>query len=641
MKDKFYMTTAITYASQKPHIGNTYEIILADAIKRFKQLEGYDVFLLTGTDEHGEKVEQLAKKSKESPQSYVDNISGQIKEIWDKMNTTYDKFIRTSSPAHKEIVAKIFRKLYEQGDIYKGRYEGLYCIPCESFFTTTQAQDGKCPDCGRELKKTSEEAYFFRMSKYSDRLLKYIEDNPSFIEPQSRKNEMVNNFLKPGLEDLCVSRTSFSWGVSVDFDKKHIVYVWIDALSNYITALGYNPDGESDELFKKLWPADLHIIGKDIIRFHTIYWPIILMALGLPLPKKVLGHPWLLSGEDKMSKSLGNVIYADDLVSYFGLDAVRFYLLYSMPYANDGKISYESIISVNNSELANTLGNLVKRTCDMIVKYFNGRIERQQTDKNFEKNYIDSDLKKSAQKTIDRYKSLMDSLKVSEAIGTVMGFARRCNKYIDETTPWILAKDEKQKTRLSRVLYNLAESIRKIAVMLEPVIPDASKEIMNQIGAFGASDDLFAGLLKGDEVNEVNVKKTKVLFERIDMDKKLKELEKTKKEDKSGLVSITDFEKLDLVVGEIKDCRKIKNSVKLYKLRVDVGKCEKNIVSGIANCYKEEELIGRKIVLVNNLKPVKLCGESSEGMLLAANDGNDGIKVIFVDSELQNGAVVR
>lgn len=637
MKEKYYMTTAITYASRKPHIGNTYEIILADAIKRYKKLSNYDVFLLTGTDEHGEKVEELAKDNNKNPQDYVDEISSLIKSIWDDMDTTYDKFIRTSDKRHKEVVSKIFRKLYEQGDIYKGTYEGLYCVPCESFFTKTQAKDGLCPDCKRELKKTKEEAYFFKMSKYSDKLLKHMEENPDFIVPQSRKNEMINNFLKPGLEDLCVSRTSFSWGVPVDFDEKHVVYVWIDALSNYITAIGYDIDNPSEQ-FKKLWPADLHIIGKDILRFHTIYWPIILMALSLPLPKQIFGHPWLLNGEDKMSKSLGNVIYADDLKEEFGVDVVRFYLLSTMPYANDGKISYSSLITTYNSELANTLGNLIKRTCDMINKYFEGKIIKTNKVED-----IDKELKKEEEKAVKKYQELMDEFKTSEAIDKVMSFARKCNKYIDETTPWLLAKDEKNKDRLQEILFNLSEGIRKITIMLIPIIPKTSQKILNQ---FKECESSFESLFKEYGFSEeIEIKDSQIIFKRIDKDKKLKELEekqnKNLNKSKEDTIEIDDFNKVKLKAGQIVDCEKIKNSNKLYKLKVDDGDRIRTIVSGISNYYKEEELINKKIVFVDNLKPVKMCGEKSEGMVIAADTIDNKVKLIFLDDDVDNGTRIR
>lgn len=642
MSNKYYLTTAITYASRKPHIGNTYEIILSDSVARVKRMQGYDVHFCTGTDEHGQKVEDLAKAKGIPPQKYVDEVSGTIKEIWDKMESTYDTFIRTTDDYHKKIVQKIFKKLYDKGDIYKGKYEGSYCIPCESFWTKTQLVDGKCPDCGREVKYAEEEAYFFRMSKYEDRLLKHIQDNPGFILPKSRENEMVNNFLKPGLQDLCVSRTSFKWGVPVDFDPKHVVYVWLDALTNYITAIGYDPDTPSEE-FKKLWPADVHIIGKDILRFHTIYWPIMLMALDLPLPKTIFGHPWLLSGNDKMSKSVGNVIYADDLSDLFSVEAVRFYLLSVMPYAQDGGITYESVISTFNSELANTLGNLVKRTGDMLYKYFDGVI----THPNCEEE-LDKELKEASTKSLEKFITSMDNFKTSDAIEAIMSFARRCNKYIDETTPWVLIKDESKKDRLGTVLYNLLEGIRHIAVMLTPFMPKTSAIILDQINTDKRSLESlnsFDGMIPGEKIN-----KPEVLFARIDEKKKLAEIEqsiekKLKKQQPSNkpenIITIDDFAKVEFCVAEVIDCEKVKKAKKLLKLKLNDGNGERQVVSGIANWYSPEDLVGKKVIIVSNLKPAKLCGELSEGMILAADASEDDVRVIFVDSDLPNGSKIR
>lgn len=648
MKEKYYLTTAITYASKKPHIGNTYEIVFSDAIVRFKRMQGYDVHFCTGTDEHGQKVEELAQENNISPQEYVDNVSGEIKYIWDLMDSTYDTFIRTTDPYHKRIVQKIFKKLYEQGDIYKGTYEGMYCVPCESFFTESQLNDGKCPDCGRDVQRTKEEAYFFKMSKYQDRLYKHVKDNPGFISPKSRENEMVNNFLKPGLQDLCVSRTSFKWGISVDFDDKHVVYVWLDALVNYITAIGYDPDGSSEE-FKKYWPCDTHIIGKDIIRFHTIYWPIFLMALDLPLPKMIFGHPWLLSGNDKMSKSIGNVIYADDLSRQFSVEAVRFYLLSQMPYAQDGNFSYENMITVCNTELANTLGNLVNRTVTMVNKYFEGNISEPST-----REELDEELETAAKSASDKYIRAMNDMKTAEAIDAVMTFARRCNKYIDETLPWSLAKDEAQMPRLGTVLYNLLESIRHIAVMLTPFIPKTAAEIMTQINSRTdslESLDRFDGMAVGETVGQ-----PKVLFARIDEAKKMAEIQneiekqtakaETKeepKEDKTveGIITIEDFAKVELRVAKIISCEPIPKADKLLKLRLDDGKDGRQVVSGIAQWYTPEELVGKKVIVVANLKPVKLRGTDSQGMILAADGPNRDVTVVFVDDSVPCGTKVR
>lgn len=648
MKEKYYLTTAIAYASRKPHIGNTYEIVLADAIARFKRMQGYDVHFCTGTDEHGQKVEELAKSAGISPQQYVDQVSGEIKQIWDLMGSSYDTFIRTTDPYHEKVVQKIFKKLYDKGDIYKSEYEGMYCTPCESFWTPTQLVDGKCPDCGREVVPTKEEAYFFRMSKYQDRLMQYIQDHPEFIQPKSRENEMVNNFLKPGLQDLCVSRTSFKWGIPVDFDPKHVVYVWLDALTNYITALGYDPDGSS-ETFKKYWPADVHIIGKDILRFHTIYWPIMLMALDLPLPKQIFGHPWLLSGQDKMSKSIGNVIYADDLSRQFSMEAVRFYLLSEMPYAQDGSITYENVITRYNSELANTLGNLVNRTVTMVNKYFEGSVCEPTA-----KEPLDEELVSAAKTAKEKFISCMEAFKTSDAIDAIMTFARRCNKYIDETTPWSLAKEESSMPRLGTVLYNLLEGIRWIAVMLSPFMPDTSKEILAQINSsLNSLDSLegFNGIQVGSKVGQ-----PKALFARIDEAKKLAEIQaeieaakpkkeapkkQEKKETVPGVITIDDFAKVQLCVAQIKECVKVEKSDKLLKLQLDDGAAGRQVVSGIATWYKPEDLIGKKVIIVSNLKPAKLRGVESQGMILAADCSEKEVKVLFVDESIPCGAKIR
>ena len=647
-KPKFYITTAIAYTSRKPHIGNSYEIVLTDAIARYKRMQGFDVFFLTGTDEHGQKIEEYAKEANVSPQEYVDKVAGEIKGICDLLNTTYDKFIRTTDDYHVEAVQKIFKKLYDQGDIYKSEYEGLYCTPCESFWTESQLVDGKCPDCGREVKKAKEEAYFFRLSKYQKQLEEFIENNENFIYPEARKKEMLNNFIKPGLQDLCVSRTSFKWGIPVTFDDNHVIYVWIDALSNYITALGYGTD--HDELYKKYWPADVHIIGKDIVRFHTIYWPIMLMALGEPLPKQVYGHPWLLFGEDKMSKSKGNVIYADDLTDIFGVDAVRYYLLSEMPHANDGSITYEAMIDRYNSDLANTLGNLVNRTIAMQNKYFDGVI----ADKNvFEE--IDNDLKASAKKAIDGFDKNLNEYKMSDAIECIMSFARRCNKYIDETMPWALSKDESKKARLGTVLYNLLEGIRILGVMLSPIMPETSQKIFEQLSTDVTSYDSileFGQLEIGKKVNTPTP-----LFSRIDGEKLIAELQEKQKEKMAeearknaplpkieGLapINIDDFMNVELRVAEVIACEKVKRAKKLLKLTLNDGTgTERTVASGIAKWYKPEDLIGKKIIVVANLKPATLCGVESQGMILAADVSEDDAQVIFVDKSMPNGARIR
>ena len=644
-REKFYITTAITYTSKKPHIGNTYEVVLTDAIARYKKMMGYDVFFLTGTDEHGQKIQEEAEKCGISPKQYVDNVAGEIRSIWDMMNTCYDKFIRTTDDYHVKAVQQIFKKLYDQGDIYKSEYEGLYCVPCESFFTETQLVDGKCPDCGREVKKTKEEAYFFKMSKYQDRLMQYIDEHPEFIQPESRKKEMINNFLKPGLQDLCVSRTSFNWGIPVEFDPGHVIYVWIDALSNYITALGYTPEGEKAELYEKYWPADVHVIGKDILRFHTIYWPIMLMALGEPLPKQIFGHPWLLFGTDKMSKSKGNVMYADDLVKLFGLDAIRYYLLSEMPYAQDGSITYETIIARYNSDLANTLGNLVNRTVAMVNKYFDGEIQPQDTSEP-----VDTELISCAENTVKLVTEKMDGFRTADALDEILNLARRSNKYIDETMPWALAKDESKRARLGGVLYNLIESIRMIAVMLKPFMPDTAEAIIGQINAKNAewgSLSAFGKTQPGDKVGEA-----KPLFERIDEKKKLAEIEaasaqnvpkpeKEKEEnaDGVGLITIDDFAKVELKVGVVLESKHVEGADRLLVSKIKIGDEVRQIVSGIAKYYSPEEFVGKKVAVVTNLKPVKLRGVLSEGMVLAASTKKE-LCVLTLDKDLPDGTVI-
>ena len=636
-KGKFYITTAIAYTSRKPHIGNSYEIVLTDAIARYKRLQGYDVFMLTGTDEHGQKIEEYAEAAGVTPKEYVDKVSSEIRGICDLLNTKYDRFIRTTDEQHERIVQKIFKKLYEQGDIYKGHYEGLYCTPCESFWTESQLVDGKCPDCGREVKPAKEEAYFLKLSKYQKRLEDFIEQNENFIYPEARKKEMLNNFIKPGLQDLCVSRTSFKWGIPVDFDPDHVVYVWIDALSNYITAIGYDPDGSSDE-YKKYWPADVHIIGKDIVRFHTIYWPIMLMALGEPLPKQVFGHPWLLFGEDKMSKSRGNVIYADDLVELLGVDAVRYYLVSEMPYASDGSITYETIIERYNSDLANTFGNLVNRTIAMQNKYFDGVIQPGDVAEP-----VDDELKTFALDTVKKIEKCFETYRVADAVEAVLNLAKRSNKYIDETTPWALAKDEASIPRLGTVLYNLLEAIRYIAVLLSPFMPETSEKIFAQMNCdIKDYDSLenFGALKSGEKVG-----KAEALFARIDAEKMLAEIaekqevaakaeEAAKPKEIEGLAQIEfdDFAKVELRVATVTECEPIKKAKKLLKIMVNDGTAEpRQIVSGIAPWYKPEDLIGKNVIIVANLKPAKLCGEMSNGMLLAGDVNDNDVKVVFVD----------
>ena len=644
--EKFYLTTAIAYASRKPHIGNTYEIIMADAFARFQKSMGKDVFLCTGTDEHGQKIENLATEAGITPKQYVDNVAGEIRDLWDLMGVEYDHFIRTTDDYHERAVEKIFKKFYDQGDIYKGYYEGWYCTPCESFFTATQVVDGKCPDCGRQVSQAREEAYFFKMSNYADRLIKHIEDNPEFIEPESRKKEMVNNFLKAGLQDLCVSRTSFKWGVPVTFDPKHVTYVWLDALTNYITAIGYDPDKsfeEQSEKFKKWWPCDVHIIGKDILRFHTIYWPIFLMALDIPLPKKVFGHPWFNFGNDKMSKSKGNVVYADELAGHFGVDAVRYYALAEMPYNADGSVTYENVIARYNNDLANNLGNLVSRTHAMTKKYFDGIVPAPAvTDP------LDDDLKATVKNAIAKSTELMNAYHVADSLDEIFLMLRRANKYIDETMPWALAKNEEDKPRLATVIYNLLETIRVGAVLLTPYIPSTAKNIFDQLGAekrdFSSVSE-FGGLESGKPLGEAFT-----LFKRIDEKKFLEEMEEkriaaekaqaeamaaTVEPEHEAEIGIDAFAAVELRVAEILECEPVPKAKKLLKLQVDLGYEKRQVVSGIAKYYKPDELVGKKVCLVTNLKPAKLCGVDSYGMILAS--GEEDVKVVFLDPTAKNG----
>ena len=656
-KKPYYITTAITYASGKPHIGNTYEIVLADSIARYKRFTGYDVHFQTGTDEHGQKIETKAFEELSTPKEYVDEKATEIKRIWDLMNTSYDRFIRTTDEDHKVQVQKIFKKLYDQGDIYKGEYEGMYCTPCESFWTNSQLVDGCCPDCGRPVKAAKEEAYFFKLSKYQDQLMKHIEDHPEFIQPESRKKEMINNFLKPGLQDLCVSRSSFKWGIPVTFDEKHVIYVWIDALSNYITGLGYDVDGNSSEDYKKYWPADLHLIGKDILRFHTIYWPIMLMALGVPLPKQVFGHPWLLQSDGKMSKSRGNVIYADDMVDLFGVDAVRYFVLHEMPFENDGVISWELMIERFNSDLANTLGNLVNRTISMTNKYFDGIVTNANADEE-----IDADLKRVVVDARLRVNICMDKLRVSDAITEVWNIFKRCNKYIDETTPWILGKDEDKKDRLNTVMYNLVESITIGASLLEPFMPETSKKILEQLGTEKRSVTELGNFGLYPSGNKVTAS-PEILFARIDADKMLDQIEKLfpskpveeapKKEKKpektepikveakkKPILTIDDFDKMQLQIGEIKACQEVPKSKKLLCSQVDIGGRTLQIVSGIKNFYTPEEMVGKKVVVITNLAPANLAGTLSEGMLLCAEDENGNLALLTAEKDLPAGSMI-
>ncbi|MCI9565781.1 MAG: methionine--tRNA ligase [Eubacterium sp.] len=647
MSKTYYLTTAIAYTSGKPHIGNTYEAILADSIVRFKRQQGYDVRFQTGTDEHGQKIELKAAEAGITPKEYVDNVAGVIKEIWDAMNTSYDKFIRTTDADHEAQVQKIFKKLYDQGDIYKGHYEGMYCTPCESFFTESQLVDGKCPDCGRECTPAQEEAYFFRMSKYADRLIEHINTHPEFIQPESRKNEMMNNFLLPGLQDLCVSRTSFKWGVPVDFDPNHVVYVWIDALSNYITGLGFDLDGNSNPMFEKYWPADLHLIGKDILRFHTIYWPIMLMALDIPLPKQIFGHPWLLQGDGKMSKSKGNVIYADDLAGLFGVDAVRYFVLHEMPFENDGTITWELMVERMNSDLANTLGNLVNRTISMSNKYFGGVV----ADKGVVED-VDADFKKVILEAPVKAAEKMEKLRVADAMTEIFALFKRCNKYIDETMPWALAKDEDKQDRLATVLYNLIEGINIGASLLEPFMPETSKKVLEQInGTARAFDDMteFGKYPSGNKVTE----KPEILFARMDVKEvmeKVAEIEAAQKAEAEGEkypevekkpeISIDDFDKVQIQVGEVIKCEPVPKAKKLLVSQIKIGAETRQIVSGIAKYYKPEEMVGKKVAVITNLKPCKLCGVESQGMILAAGDDEGNLSVVTVDKDIVAGSEI-
>ena len=655
-KPKYYITTAIAYTSGKPHIGNTYEIVLADAIARYKRSQGYDVFFQTGTDEHGQKIELKAEEAGVTPKEFVDNVSGEIKRIWDLMNTSYDKFIRTTDDYHEKEVQKIFKKLYDQGDIYKGHYEGMYCTPCESFFTESQLVDGKCPDCGRPVQPAKEEAYFFKMSKYADRLIEYINTHPEFIQPVSRKNEMMNNFLLPGLQDLCVSRTSFSWGIPVDFDPKHVVYVWLDALTNYITKIGYDADGNSSDLFNKNWPADLHLIGKDIIRFHTIYWPIFLMALDLPLPKQVFGHPWLLQGDGKMSKSKGNVIYADDLVDLFGVDAVRYFVLHEMPFENDGVITWELLVERMNSDLANTLGNLVNRTISMSNKYFGGVVTKTGAAEE-----VDDDLKAVVTATKAKVAAKMEELRVADAMTEIFGLFKRCNKYIDETMPWALAKDEAKKDRLEEVLYNLVESITIGACLLESFMPETTEKILAQLNAEKRSYeelDQFGLYVSGNKVTD----QPQILFQRLDVKEVMEKVEVIQAKQKAAMaaakeeeekaeeavvdvepkeeITFEDFGKMQFQVGEIISCEAVPKSKKLLCSQVKIGSQVKQIVSGIRKHYTPEEMVGKKVMVLVNLKPAKLAGVLSEGMLLCAEDAEGNLALMTPEKAMPAGAEI-
>lgn len=645
-KKPYYITTAIAYASRKPHIGNTYEVVFTDAVARYKRMQGYDVFFLTGTDEHGVKIEELAKSEGITPKEHVDKVVGEIQDICKLMHISYDGFIRTTDPRHEEVVQKIFKKLYDQGDIYKSEYEGMYCTPCESFWTPSQLVDGKCPDCGREVQSAKEEAYFLRLSKYQQWLEEYIETHPDFIVPEGKKKEMMNNFIKPGLQDLCVSRTTFQWGIPVTFDPKHVIYVWVDALSNYITAMGYDPDGSSDQ-FKKYWPCDCHVIGKDIMRFHSIYWPVMLHALGLELPRQLFGHNWILFGEDKMSKSRGNVIYASDVVDAFGVDAARYYLLSEMPYGSDGSITYESLIERFNTDLANTLGNLVNRTIAMAQKYFGGVIQPADAAEP-----VDADLRATALKTVEEVDRLMNQYRMADTLDAVISLARRSNKYIDETMPWVLAKDEAQKSRLGAVLYNLLESIRFLAVLLQPFMPETAEKIFAQLNTDCkdyASLSAFGGLHAGDKVGE-----PVPLFGRIDAEQMIQQL-KAKQEAAAAPaqepaqeaiqlapeISIEDFAKVELRVAKVLSAEKVKKSSKLLCIQLDDGMGGRQVVSGIAKWYKPEDLVGKKVIVVANLKPVKLCGVESNGMICAADLPDGSVRVLFADDSMPCGAKIR
>ena len=649
-KKPYYITTAIAYTSGKPHIGNTYEIVLADSIARYKRFVGYDVRFQTGTDEHGQKIELKAEEAGVTPKEFVDQTAGEIKRIWDLMNTSYDKFIRTTDEDHEKQVQKIFKKLYDQGDIYKGEYEGLYCTPCESFFTESQLVDGKCPDCGREVQPAKEEAYFFKMSKYQGKLIDYINTHPEFIQPESRKNEMMNNFLLPGLQDLCVSRTSFKWGIPVDFDPKHVIYVWIDALTNYITGLGYDLDGHSDKMFEKYWPCDLHLIGKDILRFHTIYWPIMLMALGLPLPKQVFGHPWLIQSDGKMSKSKGNVIYADDLVDMFGVDAVRYFVLHEMPFENDGVISWELLVERLNSDLANTLGNLVNRTISMSNKYFDGEVTNKKVAEPVDQELIDYALD-----TRIRVSNAMDKLRVADAMTEIFNLFKRCNKYIDETMPWALAKEEDKKDRLATVLYNLVESIIIGATLLEPYMPETSEKILAQLNAPKRKvNDLvrFGGYKSGTKVTD----KPEILFARLDIDEVLEKVAALQPapapepeddnpgidlEEKKPEITIDEFDKIQLQIGQVIACEEVKKSKKLLCSQVKIGSEVRQIVSGIKAHYSPEDMVGKKVVVVTNLKPAKLAGIESQGMILCAEDAEGNLALVTAEKDMPHGAEIR
>ncbi|PWL49025.1 MAG: methionine--tRNA ligase [Clostridiales bacterium] len=641
-KGKYYITTAIAYTSRVPHIGNTYEAVLADAIARYKRLTGYDVFFMTGTDEHGKKIQQQAEAEGVTPQAHVDHIAGEIRRIWDMMNVSYDKFIRTTDSFHEKSVSEIFKKLYEQGDIYKSKYTGHYCVACESFYTDAQLNGGKCPDCGGPVEPASEEAYFLRLSKYADRLIRHIEDNPDFIQPKARRNEMVNNFLKPGLLDLCVSRSSFTWGIPVEFDPGHVIYVWIDALSNYITGLGYRP-GEKSEMYEKYWPADIHLIGKDILRFHTIYWPIILMALGEPLPKKIFGHPWLLMGGEKMSKSKGNVIYADDLVKYFGVDAVRYFVLNEMPFASDGSLTYELVAARYNSDLANILGNLVNRTMAMTGKYFGGIAPACG-----ELTEVDLDLRSTAQKTVEAVEAAMNELRVADALGEIWTLLRRSNRYIDETEPWLLAKDEAKRERLGTVLYHLLESIRIAAVLLQAFLPETAERIFRQLNTEETVYEsvlAFGGLRSGRPLGV-----SEVLFARLDEKALMEQIEKehasaeAPKREYAPLaeeISIDGFGAVDLRAARVLACEPVKKSAKLLKLTVDLGFEQRQVVSGIAKWYQPADMIGKTVVLVANLKPAKLCGVESQGMILACDGSDDSAQVVFLPDGTEPGSKIR
>ena len=649
-KKPYYITTAIAYTSGKPHIGNTYEIVLADSIARYKRFVGYDVRFQTGTDEHGQKIELKAEEAGVTPKEFVDQTAGEIKRIWDLMNTSYDKFIRTTDEDHEKQVQKIFKKLYDQGDIYKGEYEGMYCTPCESFFTESQLVDGKCPDCGREVQPAKEEAYFFKMSKYQGKLIDYINTHPEFIQPESRKNEMMNNFLLPGLQDLCVSRTSFKWGIPVDFDPKHVIYVWIDALTNYITGLGYDLDGHSDKMFEKYWPCDLHLIGKDILRFHTIYWPIMLMALGLPLPKQVFGHPWLIQSDGKMSKSKGNVIYADDLGDMFGVDAVRYFVLHEMPFENDGVISWELLVERLNSDLANTLGNLVNRTISMSNKYFDGEVTNKKVAEPVDQELIDYALD-----TRIRVSNAMDKLRVADAMTEIFNLFKRCNKYIDETMPWALAKEEAKKDRLATVLYNLVESIIIGATLLEPYMPETSEKILAQLNAPKRKvNDLvrFGGYKSGTKVTD----KPEILFARLDLDEVLEKVaalqpapEPEPEDDNPGIdleekkpeITIDEFDKIQLQIGQVIACEEVKKSKKLLCSQVKIGSEVRQIVSGIKAHYSPEDMVGKKVVVVTNLKPAKLAGIESQGMILCAEDAEGNLALVTAEKDMPHGAEIR